>query len=73
MTPADTQRAQNGFGCPLRIPELARARPPVGAPPSRAPGAWGGFGVLLHVVYRFLGAEEMDFGLSEISNVEIRF
>jgi hypothetical protein len=29
-------------------------------------------GIRCVAIYRFLGAEEMDFGLSEISNVEIR-
>jgi hypothetical protein len=43
------QRTQSGFGCPLRIPELARARPSLlVAPPSSTSGAWGGFGVLLY-------------------------
>jgi hypothetical protein len=41
-----TQRGQSGFGCPLRVPELARARrpiaPPPGAPPPGAAGAGGG-------------------------------
>jgi hypothetical protein len=45
-----TQRAQSGFGCPLRVPELARARPSrvllVRARPSR-----GGFPVLLNVFF----------------------
>jgi hypothetical protein len=51
-----------------------RARAPL---PSLRPlqvllaGAWGGFGVLLYIY--FFGAEAMDFGLSEIPNVGIRF
>jgi hypothetical protein len=32
-----------------------------------------GGGIRCVAIYRFFGAEEMDFGLSEISNVEIRF
>jgi hypothetical protein len=33
---SESQRAQSGFGCPLRVPELARARPS----PRGAPSGW---------------------------------
>jgi hypothetical protein len=66
----NTQRAQNGFGCPCESRNSRARAPPSVAPPSSAPGVCGGFGVLLYIVF---GAEEMGFGLSEISNVEIRF
>jgi hypothetical protein len=59
-----SQRAKNGVGCPLRIPELARAPPPLPSlrRPSSTPGVWRGFGVLLYIGFLFFGAEEMDFG-----------
>jgi hypothetical protein len=65
------QRAKNGFGCPLRILELARARPSLRCAPFGC--SWCMGGIRCVTIYRFFGAEEMDFGLSEISNVEIRF
>jgi hypothetical protein len=65
------QRAKNGFGCPLRIPELARARPSLRCAPFKY--SWCMGGIRCVTTYSVLGAEEMGFGLSEISNVEIRF
>jgi hypothetical protein len=60
-----------GFGCPLRIPELARARPSLRCTPFKY--SWCMGGIWCVTIYRFFMAEEMGFGLSEISNVEIRF
>jgi hypothetical protein len=45
------QRAQNGFGCPLRIPERARARPSLRCAPFKYYWCIGGFGVLLYIVF----------------------
>jgi hypothetical protein len=66
-----TQRTQSGFGCPLRIPERARARPSLRCAPFKY--FWCMGRIRCVTMYSFFGAEEMDFGLSEISNVEIRF
>jgi hypothetical protein len=38
------QRAKNGFGCPLRIPELARARPSLRCAPFKYSWGMGGGG-----------------------------
>jgi hypothetical protein len=65
------QRAQNGFGCPLRIPELAHARPSLRCAPFKC--SWC-MGVIRCVtICRCFGGRGDGFWSSEISNVEIRF
>jgi hypothetical protein len=54
------QRAKNGFGCPLRFPELARARPSIRCAPFKY--SWCMGGIRCVTIYSFFGAEEMDFG-----------
>jgi hypothetical protein len=58
--PAYLQRAKNGFGCPLRIPELARARPSLRCAPFKY--SWCMGGIRCVAIYSFFGAEEMGFG-----------
>jgi hypothetical protein len=62
---------KTGLDAPLRIPELARARPSLRCAPFKY--FWCMGRIRCGTIYSFFGAEEMDFGLSEISNVEIRF
>jgi hypothetical protein len=57
---AAPQRAKNGFGCPLRIPELARARSSLRCAPFKC--SWCMGGIRCVTIYRFFGAGEMDFG-----------
>jgi hypothetical protein len=61
-----SQRAQNGFGCPLRIPELARARPALRCAPFKYSRCMGGIrcvAIYIYIFfYFFFGAEEMGFG-----------
>ena len=59
------QRTQSGFGCPLRIPELARARPSLRCAPFKYFCCVGRIRCV--TIYSFFGAEEMDFVLSDIS------
>jgi hypothetical protein len=55
-----SQRTQSGFRCPLRIPELARARPSLRCAPFKY--FWCMGGIRCVAIYSFFGAEEMDFG-----------
>jgi hypothetical protein len=56
-----TQRAKNEFGCPLRIPELARARPSLRCAPFKYSWCMGRIRCVT-IAYMIFGAEEMDFG-----------
>ena len=51
---------KTGLDAPLRIPELARARPSLRCAPFKY--SWCTGGIRCVTIYSFLGAEEMDFG-----------
>jgi hypothetical protein len=63
---------KTGLDAPLRIPEPARARPSLRCAPFKY--SWWCMGRIRCVtIYSFFGAEEVDLGLAEISNADIRF